>query len=148
MPRLSTVDALSRTAAATTIATLETKSLYATDRSDSRPLAAANAKRVVPNPRTIAVGSVERLAHGELRCFAEGTRVVVELRRGRKRVGRALSIEAPPALRVEGAEVPEAAFSAEVNEFIGSPWHELEYTSLWTVHGLREKGEAETFFDR
>jgi hypothetical protein len=148
MPETSAPAALSRTARATATPTLETKSLYATDRSESRPLSAARRRLVAPNPRRIAVGQVERLPHGTLRCFAEGGRVTVEVRKGHERVGRALSIAAPPGLCVEGAELPEAAFSAEVDEFIGSPWHELEYVSLWTVHGLRTKGEAERFVDR
>lgn len=52
-----------------------------------------------------------------------------------------------PALLRDGARLPESAFSVEVREFIGSPWHELDSVSLWTVRGLRAKGEAEAFVD-
>ncbi|MBL8921781.1 MAG: hypothetical protein JNJ54_23185 [Myxococcaceae bacterium] len=144
MPETSAPVRLSRTARATATPTLETKSLYATDRGESRPLSTSLRPLVKPNGRRITVGQVEQLPHGTLRCFAEGGRVVVEVKDGRTRVGRALSVAAPPSLRVEGAELLEAVFSAEVDEFIGSPWHELEYVSLWTVHGLRTKGNGGT----
>lgn len=147
MPRIDAA-ALASTAGATVVPTLETKSLYATDHGAARPLSPRFASRVKRSARRITVGQVERLPHGVLRCFAKAGRVVVEVRQGRKRVGRALWVTpSDAALLRDGARLPESVFSVEVREFIGSPWHELDYVSLWTVRGLRAKGEAETFVD-
>ena len=134
---------------ATRVPTLEAKTIYATDRSSARPLSSKLALRVFDNRALIRVGAVEQLPHGTLRCQLVGDRLVVSVEKGRRRVGRQLSL-APSSnvLLVEGAFVPESAFSVEVDEFIGTPWHELEYTSVWTVHGLRLNGRMELSVDR
>lgn len=132
-------------AAATALPVTHTKSIYAADMGAARPVSAERARRVHPNPRLIAIGSSEQTRHGRLVCERTGAdAVVVKLLDGTKQVGRALMV------RVRGphAQVPEAAFSCEIDEFIGTPWHELSYTSVWTVHGLRTKGEAELTIDR
>lgn len=135
-------EALARTASATGVATTHTRSVYAADVGAQSPLSATLAAKVVANDRTIRVGATERLSHGVLRCFVEGDRVCVEVRRGNARVGRRLSIRpAQPPRR--GDAFPEAAFSVEVREFIGTPWHEIDAVSVWTVHGLRTSGQAE-----
>lgn len=149
MPHSDARPALASTAGASRVPTLETTSLYATDLGGARPLSERLAPHVARTRRRITVGQEERLPHGTLRCFAKDGRVVVEVRRGRQRVGRALWVTPPsPSLLRPGARLPEAAFSVEVNEFIGSPWHELDYTSVWTVRGLRKNGEAEACVDR
>jgi hypothetical protein len=142
MPRNSAPP--SSLASATRIETIHGKTIYATDLSAARPLSAGFRKRVAAKDRTIRVGHVEETKHGTLRCERESDAVVVVLRKGKKQVGRKLML-----LRTDGSgPFPEAAFSVEVDEFIGTPWHELEYTSLWTVHGLRTKGEMEGTVDR
>jgi hypothetical protein len=148
MPARRALTALASTATASVVPTIHGRSLYAADRGVGRPLSARFASHVVPTRTELIIGQLERLAHGVLRCFVRRGRVVVELRKGRRRVGRALSVlPDDPSQLVTGARVPEDAFSTEVPEFIGSPWHELEYMSLWTVRGLREKGTAEVIVD-
>ncbi|MEW5740833.1 MAG: hypothetical protein AB1938_18080 [Myxococcota bacterium] len=148
MPRSDALAALASTAGASRTPTTETKSLYAADLGAASPLSARFRSYVRPSARFISVGAEERLPHGVLRCFAREGRVFVEVHRGRKLVGRTLWVkpENPQLLR-PGALLPEDAFSVEVREFLGSPWHEKDYVSLWTVRGLREKGEAEAFID-
>ena len=148
MPRSESRAALASTARASHTTTLETTSLYAADMSDARPLSERFTRHAASSRRFITVGSEERGPHGVLRCFAKDGRVVVELRKGRKRVGRALWVAPDDASLLEpGARVPEDAFSVEIRELIGSPWHELNYVAVWTVRGLREKGTAEAWVD-
>ena len=142
MPRNSAPP--STLATATRIDTIDGKTIYATDLGAPRPLSARLRSRVAANRRTIRVGHVEQTPHGVLRCERCRDAVVITLRKGRKVIGRQLML-----LRTDGnGPFPESAFSVEVDEFIGTPWHELEYTSLWTVHGLRRKGEMEASVDR
>lgn len=141
MPR-SRPTALAQTASASRVATTHTKTIYATDLGDAKPLSATLAAKVVPNERRVRVGASETLPHGVLTCFVERDRVCVEVRRGNRRVGRQLSIR-PPRPPTPGDSFPEAAFSVEVREFIGTPWHELDSVSVWTVYGLRTNGAAE-----
>lgn len=133
----------STVATASRVETTETKTFYATDLGPPRGLSAEHADKVAPNRRTIRVGHVEATSHGTLRCLRDGDDVVVVLKKGRKQVGRKLILQG-----ARGSAFKEAAFSVEVDEFIGSPWHELEYTSLWTVQGLREKGQMEASIER
>lgn len=148
MPARGSLAELASTATATVAPTIHSRTLYAVDRGAARPLSTRFASRVAPTRRHLVIGQVEHLAHGVLRCFVRRGRVVVELRKARRLVGRALSVRPRDrAVLVNGARFPEAAFSVEVSEFIGSPWHELEYVSLWTVRGLREKGTAEVIVD-
>lgn len=130
-------------ATASRVATTHTRTVYATDLGAARPLSAPQRALVARNQRRIAVGHEERTPFGTLRCERVGNEVVVRLQRGRRLVGRALS------LRGAGdGPYREAAFSVEVDEFVGTPWHELEYTSVWTVHGLRTRGREELTVDR
>lgn len=138
---------LASTASASAIGTTQTTSLYAADLGPSEPLSATLRKRAKPNDRRIAIGHQERLPHGVLRCFIDGPRVCVEVRQGKKVVGRRLSIRPPLEQLRFGEPFPEDVFSAQVREFIGTPWHELDSISVWTVQGLREKGEAEFHLD-
>src|SRR5262245_26147126 len=109
-----------------------------------RPLSVRHRDRVASNRRSIRVGHTEETPHGTLHCERRDDAVVVYLEKSGKRIGRALKL-----LGAKGnGPFPEAAFSVQVDEFIGTPWHELEYTSLWTVHGLRTKGEMEASVDR
>ncbi|MCC6335562.1 MAG: hypothetical protein IT380_16420 [Myxococcales bacterium] len=148
MPRIDALAALSSTAGASREPTTETKSLYAADMEAAEPLSARFRAHVKPSRRFIAVDSEERTPHGTLRCFARDERVVVEVRRGRALVGRALWVKpASPALLQPGALIPEDGFAVEIPEFLGSPWHEDDYVSVWTVRGLREKGSAEAWVD-
>ena len=41
--------------------------------------------------------------------------------------------------------IPETVFSVTFSEFQGTPWSEDDYTSIWTVRGLRKDGSAEVF---
>jgi hypothetical protein len=143
MPRNSAAPR-SNLATASKVETTQTQSIYAADLGAPRPLSAAQRHRVASNARTIRVGHSEETPHGTLRCERRSDAVIVHLQKGKKRIGRVLML-----LRADGdGPFPESAFSVEVDEFIGTPWHELEYTSLWTVHGLRTKGEMETTVDR
>lgn len=133
----------STVAAASRVETTHTKTIYATDLGLPRPLSPKHKARVAPNPRVIRVGHVEATPHGTLLCLREGDDVVVVLKKGKKQIGRRLMLRG-----ARGRSFKEAAFSVEVDEFIGTPWHELEYTSLWTVQGLREKGQMEASIER
>jgi hypothetical protein len=136
--------ARSNLATASRVETTHTRSVYATDLSSARPLSREHRRRVAKNRRTIEVGHVEETPHGTLRCERQSDAVVVYLQKGKQRVGRTLML-----LAAEGdGPFPEAVFSVEVDEFIGTPWHELEYTSLWTVEGLRKKGQMEATVDK
>lgn len=140
------LSALSSTAGATRLPTTESKSVYAADVGAPKPLSGGLRAHTKPSRRFIEVGSVERTPHGSLRCYAQEGRVIVELRRRKQRVGRALWVTPrDEALLKPGARIPEDAFSVEIREFVGTPWRELDSVSVWTVRGLREKGEAEAF---
>jgi hypothetical protein len=141
MPRNSAP--LSTLATATRVKTIHAKTIYATDLCVPRPLSNEHGAKVTHNRRTIRVGHVEKTPHGVLRCERRGNAVAVVLRKGRNVVGRRLMLIGAAG----DGPFPEAAFSVEVDEFIGTPWHELEYTSLWTVHGLRTKGQMEASVD-
>ena len=131
-------------ASASRVETHHSKSIYAADMGPPRPLRPEWDSKVEPNSRKIEVGSVEELPHGTLRCFRRRGKVVVELRKLGELVGRRLELTpSDPALLQDGALIHEGAFSVEVDEFVGTPWHEDEYTSVWTVHGLRTRGEME-----
>ncbi|MFO0597895.1 MAG: hypothetical protein U0228_21515 [Myxococcaceae bacterium] len=133
-------------ATATRIPTTHTRTVYATDRGVARPLSESSRRLVEHTGKRIRVGSTSATPWGELRCFAQSGCLVVELTRAGERVGRALIYRPTSAEALQhGALVPEAHFSVEVREFIGTPWHEDESLSLWTVHGLRSKGTAERF---
>jgi hypothetical protein len=133
---------------ASRVKTLETRSLYAADTGDPRPLRADWYSKIADDRREIHVGQREELPHGTLRCRARGRSIVVELRQGDEQVGRELIFRPKDAsLLQNGAAVPESIFNIEVREFIGSPWHEMDYVSIWTVHGLRRDGKAELFVD-
>ncbi len=131
-------------ATATRVKTIHAKTIYATDMGFARPLSAEHRRRVADTRRTIRVGHVEQTPHGTLSCLRYSDAVVVELRKGKKLVGRALMLHGAKG----NGPFPESSFSVQVDEFIGTPWHELDYTSLWTVKGLREKGTAELFIDK
>lgn len=139
-PRRSTLATASR------VETTHGKTIYATDLGPARPISRANRAHVFRNRRKISVGHVELTPFGVLRCTRRGDTVVVSLHRGKARaqVGRSLILT-----NVGESDGPfrETDFSVEVSEFIGTPWHELDYTSLWTVHGLRTKGGMEASID-
>ena len=131
-------------ATASRVETTHTKSIFATDLSEGRPVSAEHRRRLTKNLRTIWVGHREDTPFGTLRCLREGDDVVVSLSKRARLVGRRLILRGAASLK---GPLREADFSVEVDEFIGTPWHEVEYTSLWTVHGLRTKGEMESQID-
>ncbi len=136
------------TASATAVPTTDGKTIYATDLGPPRPLSNEHAGAVERSRRELRLGQVEVLPHGTLRCERDGSHVVVAVRKGGRLVGRELRLGPfPPERLVPGARFREADFTVEVREFIGTPWHELEYTSIWTVAGLRKDGEMERSID-
>lgn len=133
-----------RSATASKLTTTHTKSIYAADTSEARPLSPANRRHVVVNERTIAVGAREATPYGVLTCRADGDALIVSLHRRGVLVGRELVYwPEDRALLRRGALVAESAFSIEVDEFLGTPWHEVDSTVFWTVHGLRTRGGLE-----
>lgn len=144
---MSQFGSLAATAAATALGTTHTSSIYAADLGPSQPLSSELRRRAKGGTREITIGHSEVLAHGTLRCFIEGRRVCVEVRKGKKLVGRRLSIQPALGQLRFGEAFPETVFSAQVREFLGTPWHELDSISVWTVHGLRTNGEAEFHVD-
>ncbi len=134
---------------ASPLPTTKSRTVYATDTGPAHALSGEAARRAHPNEAWISVGSEEHLPHGTLRCEVRGDAVVVELTRAGRVIGRTLTlVPRDKALLRPGARIPEAAFSAEVSEFIGTPWHEVDYSSVWTVHGLRKNGEMELSVER
>jgi hypothetical protein len=128
-------------ATASKVATIDAKTIYATDLSEARPIAAEHRKRVQKNGRTIRVGHIEQTPHGTLRCVREGEAIVIKLEKNGALVGRALILPFPR--NEKAGALRESDFSVQVSEFIGTPWHALDYLSFWTVQGLRTKGTME-----
>jgi hypothetical protein len=115
----------------------------------SRPIEQRHVPLLAPNRREIRVGWTEETRHGQLRCFLTAKTICVALFRGEKIQMRALHyVPADPALRKEGARIPEVVFGCAVREITCSPWHDgVEGDTLWTVHGLRTKGTLEQSAD-
>jgi hypothetical protein len=132
-------------ATASKVVTTHTRTIYATDLGAGRPLSKQFRARVAKNRRRIRIGHEEVTPFGTLRCLREGDDAVIELRQGKQRVGRRLVL---PGAAQRAESFAESDFSVEVDEFIGTPWHEFESTSLWTVQGLRTKGKMEATIDR
>ena len=140
----------SGTVSCSKISAIHTKSIYANDMGMGGPVADKYRNRIRPNSLLIQVGYREKHPFGELRCYRRGNKVVVGVyKKDRTINGRELYFTPDDkSLLKKGAKIPEAVFTVQVSEFIGTPWHEINRVSIWTVAGLRKNGECEFFKDK
>ena len=124
-----------------------------------KPLENKWRKAVPKSKKIIAVGQIEKLPHGTLKCFLRN----IEIKQVRNMVGRAEKIDIKKRVAIVGvynkgkvvgkeliyepskeeikSGIPEWKFDAQHTSTMGTDW-DYQSTDIWfwTVKGLRENG--------